>query len=250
MDKVANGGRGCRTVHYPIILGRPGKSRRSPSEEKASDIKNVGISLFAGGLILSTSLEVFITAMLLFPDVQRKTQEEIDRVVGPDRLPEISDLEFLPYLKNLVQEVLRCQIVVPLGIPHTCTEDNIYKGYFIPKGAVVIGNAWAISRDETLYDQPEQFNPDRFNDATVPPAPAFGWGRRKCAGLHYAETLLSISITSILASYNIAMAKGKEGRDIVPSTEDSPGFEHQPLPFSCIMSSRSTHCRRLIAESL
>ncbi|KAH7326925.1 cytochrome P450 [Rhizoctonia solani] len=219
------------------------------SEENASIIKNVGVSLFAGGTTtIATSLEVFILAMLLFPNVQRKAQEEIDYVIGLDRLPEMNDLKSLPYLGNLVQEVLRWQIVFPLGIPHTCTEDNVYRGYLIPKGAVVIGNAWAISRDETLYDQPEKFNPDRFNDPSVPPAPAFGWGRRKCAGFHYAESLLSISIASILATFNITMAKDNEGHYLVPSVADTPGFEHQPLPFTCIMTSRSAYRRRLIAD--
>ncbi|CAE6452969.1 unnamed protein product [Rhizoctonia solani] len=86
------------------------------SEENASIIKNVGVSLFAAGTTtVATSLEVFILGMLLFPDVQRKAQEEIDQVIGLDRLPEMNDLGSLPYLRNLVQEVLRWQIVFPLG---------------------------------------------------------------------------------------------------------------------------------------
>lgn len=55
--------------------------------------------------------------MLLFPDTQRKAQEEIDRIVGSDRLPEMSDLPQLPYLANLVRELLRWQPVLPLGKP-------------------------------------------------------------------------------------------------------------------------------------
>lgn len=58
---------------------------------------------------------VFMLAMLLFPDTQRKAQEEIDRVIGSDRLPEMKDLPRLPYLTNLVQELWRWQPILPLG---------------------------------------------------------------------------------------------------------------------------------------
>ncbi|CAE6394570.1 unnamed protein product [Rhizoctonia solani] len=161
----------------------------------------------------------------------------------------MDDLEYLPYLRNLVQEVLRWKVVFPLGILHTCTQDNVYKGYSIPKGAVVIGNTWAISRDETLYDQPEVFNPDRFNDPSVPRAPEFGWGRRKCPGAHYAESLLAISIASILAAYDITSAKDEDGSDIVASAADTAGFEYRPLPFSCVISSRPTYRQLLVPGS-
>ncbi|KAJ1306360.1 hypothetical protein OPQ81_007366 [Rhizoctonia solani] len=196
----------------------------------------VGFSLFGAGTgTTAVSLEVFILAMLLYPNIQRKAQEEIDQVVGPDRLPEMDDLKSLPYLNNPVQEVLRWQVVFPVGIAHTCTQDNFYKGYLIPKGAIVFGNAWAMSRDETIYDRPEEFNPDRFNDRSVPQAPAFGWGRRKCPGVHYVESLLGISIASILATFNLNIAKDKMGRDILPLVEDTPGFQRRHVPFTFLL---------------
>jgi cytochrome P450 len=80
--------------------------------------------------------------MALFPDVQRKAQEEIDRVVGTHRLPSFGDRENLPYLDAIVQEVLRWHPVAPMGIPHMTTEDDIYEGYLIPKGALLLPNIW------------------------------------------------------------------------------------------------------------
>lgn len=55
--------------------------------------------------------------MTLFPDIQRRAQAEIDRVVGPrsDRLPEFSDQESLPYITALVKETLRWAPPLPLG---------------------------------------------------------------------------------------------------------------------------------------
>jgi cytochrome P450 len=53
--------------------------------------------------------------MVLYPDVQRKAQEEIDRVVGPDRLPDHNDRESLPYIEAVVKETMRWQPITPLG---------------------------------------------------------------------------------------------------------------------------------------
>ena len=58
---------------------------------------------------------MFILAMTLYPEVQIKAQEEIDRVVGQDRLPDLSDRENLPYIEGVFMETLRWKPVVPLG---------------------------------------------------------------------------------------------------------------------------------------
>ena len=52
--------------------------------------------------------------MTLHPEVAVKGQEELDRVVGRDRLPEISDRENLPYIGAILKEVLRWQPALPL----------------------------------------------------------------------------------------------------------------------------------------
>jgi cytochrome P450 len=84
--------------------------------------------------------------MTLNPDVLKKAQEEIDRVIGSERLPTISDEAQLPYISALVKEVFRWGQVAPQGVPHALREDDLYKGYFIPKNSVIIPNIWyAIS---------------------------------------------------------------------------------------------------------
>ena len=76
--------------------------------------------------------------MAMFPEVQRKAQAELDRVVGHSRLPEFSDLQSLVYVRAVILEALRWMPAVPLGIPHYLTEDDEYKGYFLPKGSTVV----------------------------------------------------------------------------------------------------------------
>lgn len=76
--------------------------------------------------------------MALFPEVQRKAQAELDLVVGQDRLPDFDDIEELPYLRAIVKEVLRWRPVLPLSVPHVSIEDDVYNGYHIPKGTIII----------------------------------------------------------------------------------------------------------------
>jgi hypothetical protein len=101
----------------------------------------------------------FFLAMTLFPHVQKKAQKEIDAVIGRTRLPLGADRESLPYINAIVKEVLRMYPVAPIGnylriffprfstkscckgLPHAATEDDIYEGYHIPKGATVFGNS-------------------------------------------------------------------------------------------------------------
>lgn len=72
--------------------------------------------------------------MAISPDVQSKAQQEIDRVVGRERLPTFEDWESLPYTEAIMREILRWKPVTPLGLPHRVVADDIYKGYLIPKG--------------------------------------------------------------------------------------------------------------------
>ena len=76
--------------------------------------------------------------MTLFPDVQRKAQAELDRVVGSHRLPNYEDLSNMPYVTATVMEVLRWMPIAPFGIPHAVSDDDDYKGYRIPKGSTII----------------------------------------------------------------------------------------------------------------
>src|ERR1700735_5839886 len=99
--------------------------------------------------------------MVLYPEAQQKAQEEIDAVVGTGRLPDFDDEASLPYVSALCQEVQRWHPVAPLGklmlsvieeqavmrssgIPHRLTSDDVYEGYFLPAGSMVIANAWCV----------------------------------------------------------------------------------------------------------
>ncbi|KAG9091822.1 hypothetical protein FS749_016224 [Ceratobasidium sp. UAMH 11750] len=186
-------------------------------EEADSYVKEAAFAL-VGGATDSTvgAAMIFFVAMILIPEVQAKAQEEIDLVTGVERLPEMKDRSQLPYIGRLIQEVLRWRSVVPIGMPHASYQDDIYKGYRIPKGAIVFGN---IYHNPNAYKNPETFEPDRFLDPSVAVPPAFGLGRRACPGMYYAQSSLYILFVSILAVFRVEMARDENGNDIVPVAE-------------------------------
>ena len=75
----------------------------------------------------------------------RKAQEELDEVVGPDRLPTFEDKDALVYVTATVIEALRWHLVTPLGVPHRTVVDDEFHGYLIPAGTTVIYNSWYVS---------------------------------------------------------------------------------------------------------
>jgi cytochrome P450 len=80
--------------------------------------------------------------MAMHPEIQKRAREELDTVVGSDRLPTFEDYESLPYIRAIIMECSRWLPVVPMSVPHRVTRDDYYKGYFIPEGTVVL----AVSR--------------------------------------------------------------------------------------------------------
>ena len=89
-------------------------------------------------------MEVFFLAAAMHPECQKAAQAELDAVVGPDRLPEFSDYDRLPYVKAFVKELTRWHISLPMGLPHATVDDDEYNGYFIPAGTIVNVNLWYV----------------------------------------------------------------------------------------------------------
>lgn len=80
--------------------------------------------------------------MMVYPEVQAKAHEELDRVVWRERLPTFSDEQQLPYVSAICAELLRWRPVGPLGVAHRCMEDDVYQGMMIPKGTIILPNVW------------------------------------------------------------------------------------------------------------
>ena len=72
----------------------------------------------------------------------KNAQAELDRVIGNERLPGLSDEENLPYISALIKELFRWLCPIPFGVPKRAVKDDVYKGYHIPIGATIMENIW------------------------------------------------------------------------------------------------------------
>lgn len=219
------------------------------------DLKWTAASLYSGGADTTVAaINAFFKAMALYPQVQKKAQAEIAAVVGHDRLPSFSDRENLPYVNALALEVLRFHTVAPTGVPHRVTKDDIYEGYFIPEGALIIANIWQMAHDPEVYSDPMTFNPDRFlqrGDKEPEPDPrelSFGFGRRICPGRILADASVFISCAMTLAVFDIA--EYREG-DVVfeIDLEQTTGTISHPTEFKCSIRPRSEKAVALVESS-
>ncbi|KAI0050530.1 CyP450 monooxygenase [Auriscalpium vulgare] len=204
------------------------KDNRAYQEEL---IKGLGATMYTAGADTTVSVILtFFLGMLMNPEAQRLAQEEIDRVIGPDRLPTYEDEAKLPYLGALSKEVFRWQQVAPFAIPHRLMADDVYNGYFIPKDSIVLGNAWAILHDEKLFPDPFKFDPGRFLDPNADPRIvsavdyAFGFGRRVCPGRWMAHSFTWIIIANTLAAFSIKRVVDANGNEVPPAGTMSGGI--------------------------
>ncbi|KAG6899897.1 hypothetical protein C0993_005583 [Termitomyces sp. T159_Od127] len=124
-----------------------------PMGSPEADLKCITATAFVGGADTTVSAAgTFVYAMLVNPDAQKKAQDEIDNIVGSNKLPDFSDRPNLPYVEALFREVMRWHPVTPLGLSHSTSEDDIYNGHFIPKATFNIR--------KKLDDQGNEMNVD------------------------------------------------------------------------------------------
>ncbi|KAK7037749.1 hypothetical protein VNI00_010710 [Paramarasmius palmivorus] len=175
-----------------------------------------------------SSTGTFFLAMAKNPQPQKLAQQEIDRVIGRGRLPSIEDRASLPYVNAIYLETMRWHPAVPLGFVHMATQADHYRDYYIPQGTIVYGNIWAMTRDEQVYPDPNEFKPERFlnTQGNISDIIAYGFGRRVCVGRHLADAILWLTFASVLACFNIEKEKDEHGNeiDIPEQYSDGPGL--------------------------
>lgn len=215
-----------------------------PTESEVELIKNTAVIVYGGGADTTVStLSGFVLAMLLFPEVQQQAQKEIDRVVASDRLPEMEDRDDLPYVNALVKETLRWLPIVPIGTAHVTEEDLFHSGYRIPKGSFLLPSIWWFLHDPAVYAKPETFDPERFLEPRNEPNPAnhsFGYGRRICPGRHLADDSLFLTISRLLATFEISKAVDERGNEIDVEVEVTAGLISRPKTFPYSIKPRSS----------
>ncbi|KJA23111.1 hypothetical protein HYPSUDRAFT_602568 [Hypholoma sublateritium FD-334 SS-4] len=238
--------------HTPVVLSL---LNGYTSEEDNQMLKEALGSAYSAGVgTTASSIVVFLIAMVTYPQICKRAQDDIDRVTGGQRLPDYGDLKSLPYIQAIIREVLRWRPITPLGITHVNDKDDVYNGYYIPKGSIIYSNIWAMSRDPIKYKDPEVFNPDRFlteagelNGDEV--SFAFGFGRRICPGRHLTVASIWLAAAVILASFDVEQKKDSSGSAIPLGVKfNDEGVVCTPAGLLCSITPRSEKARQIILE--
>ncbi|KZT66837.1 cytochrome P450 [Daedalea quercina L-15889] len=226
-----------------------------PSPEQLFTNKMASSQFYlAGADTTVSSLEIMFAILALYPEVQRKAQAEIDAVVGTAQLAKGSDRDSLPYVNGLVKEIHRWNPVVPLALPHMAVQDDTYKGYHIPKGAVIIANSWAMLHDPSIYPDPFEVKPERYLNRTnggINPDPenwSFGYGRRVCPGQIMADDTIFLLTAAVLATFNVTSARTLDGKELGKDVKNIGGIICHPPPFTCEITPRSLATKEFIAS--
>lgn len=187
-----------------------------------NNIKAIVIDMLAGAMdTSSTAIEWVIAELLKNPRVMKLVQNELQNIVGLDRMVEETDLIKLDYLRMVIMESMRIHPVGPLLIPHESIEDITINGYFIPKKSRVIVNVWAIGRDTSVWSEnAEEFYPERFLDTNLDVQGhdfrylPFGSGRRKCPGLQLGMTVVQLVVAQLVHCFNLTLPEGQTPDDL------------------------------------
>ncbi|XP_071981308.1 cytochrome P450 2G1-like [Engystomops pustulosus] len=195
----------------------------------------------AGTGTTSTTLRYGLLVLLKYHEVQAKIHEEIDQVIGRDRVPCFDDREQMPYTQAVIHEIQRFCDVSPLNASHMVTKDVSFRGFHIPKGTEILPLLCTVHRDPKQFASPWKFNPNHFldengkfqrNDAVM----AFSAGKRICVGENLARMELFIFLTTILQSFSLVSQVQLTEDDIAPKMS---GFLNGPIDFELSFLPRS-----------
>ncbi|KAM3930525.1 cytochrome P450 2K4-like [Leptodactylus fuscus] len=188
-------------------------------------------NLFSAGMeTTSTSLRWGLLLMIKYPEIQQKVHDEIDRVIGSAQ-PQMEHRKQMPYTDAVIHEIQRFGDIAPNSVPHATSEDVTFRGYFIPKGTILIPLLHSILRDKAYFEKPDEFYPEHFldskgnfqkNEAFVP----FSIGKRSCAGETLAKMELFLFFTTLLQNFTFHPVPGAK-LDLTPAL----GSTNSPQPF-------------------
>ncbi|RDX95837.1 Licodione synthase, partial [Mucuna pruriens] len=207
-------------------------------------IKALIMDFFTAGTdTTAISTEWALVELIKNPSLLVKAREEIDKVVGKNKLVEESDCPNMPYLQAIVKETFRLHPPVPM-VTRRCVADCNIENYVIPENTLLFVNIWSIGRNPDYWENPLEFRPERFlkvgaeegGDSTglidvrgqhfqlLP----FGSGRRMCPGVSLAMQEVPALLGAIIQCFDfqVSDSNGKvlKGDSVVIDVSERPGL--------------------------
>ncbi|CAL9026701.1 unnamed protein product [Prunus brigantina] len=177
-----------------------------------------------------------LSEMLNQPELLKKAEEELDRVVGKQRLVQESDVPKLPYVRACAREALRLHPVAPFNLPHMSSTDAVVAGYFIPKGSSVLLSRLGLGRNPEVWENPLRFDPERHLKGDADQQVdleehelrfiTFSTGRRGCMGGGLGTTITIMLLSRLLQGFTWSMPHNVDKIDL---TEALSLFKANPL---------------------
>ncbi|PVG01693.1 cytochrome P450 [Serendipita vermifera] len=204
----------------------------------------------ATAILYTRAIISFLHALFLYPEIAQRMFQEVQLVTHGLRLPKVSDMSSLPYCQAVFKESMRKRPFLPLGVPHVNDQDEILRGYLIPKETVIHQNNGAILNDPRVWGDPDVFMPERHlgPESTQIPNPLtiiFGYGLRICPGMYLGERLALHLVITLNSLFQIVPLEGQKVPD--PKTvEYTDVVVQQPVGFECRFIPRDEKTRDLV----
>ncbi|CAI0455273.1 unnamed protein product [Linum tenue] len=213
-----------------IFSARAIESQASVRERKVAQMVEyldgkLGEELFSAGTDTSVATIEWAMAELMrnrraMDKLREELKAELSQSLEGKPLIDESEVSRLPYLSAIVKETLRLHPPAPLLLPHRAQETCEVMNYVVPKGAQVLVNVWAISRDPTVWEDPMSFKPERFIGSQVDfrgqdfKLLPFSAGRRMCPGVSLATRQIPLVLTALVRSFDWCLSDGEDETEL------------------------------------
>ncbi|XP_073442589.1 cytochrome P450 2K1-like isoform X2 [Dendrobates tinctorius] len=211
----------------PMAMEKPNPKLYFTNE----NLSHLVADLFDAGMeTSSTTLRWGLLLMMKYPEIQKKVQSEIDKVIGSNE-PQVIHRREMPYTEAVIHEIQRFGNIVPTNVPHATTQDVNFRGFLLPKGIQVIPLLTSVLYDKDHFVKADEFYPEHFLDSSgnflrkeafMP----FSAGKRSCAGENLAKMELFMFFTRLLQVFTFKAPPGA-ALDLTPAV----GFTAGPMPY-------------------
>ncbi|KAI1255215.1 hypothetical protein MGN70_003279 [Eutypa lata] len=195
-------------VDRPCIQGNVLKDPESKGLTEG-ELLSIGLSMLAGADTTKRSIMWAILLLAHHQDIQEKAYQSI-KTADPELLksPNVAHSK-VDYIEAFTKEVGRYFVVQRLALPKATYSEVQWKGATIPPNTLLFLNAWACTRDSTLFSDPFTFAPERWLDGDLTANRhqyAFGIGGRMCVASHVATKALYTVFLHIISHFQILPA--------------------------------------------